>query len=247
VAGTGSSLPSAGTTVTLGGAGNGGGAGKPSSPTAGASTAGGANGGAGSSSGAAGTTGSAGASTGGTKLPFTEDFEDGEAQNFVPFSDKGAAGKWQVVTDGTSKVYQPAAALAQLEFAVGGSSSWTDVVMSVRVKLKDADSGANIAIRFKDAKTYLVLEMAEGKYKLRGRADGSTQDLIAPSPKPTIVAGTWYKVGIVAKGTTVSLTLDDKAIGSPVMCNAALNSGGVALGVAEGSAAFDDLSVTAAP
>jgi len=251
MAGSGSSLPSAGTTGALGGAGNGGGAGKSSTGTAGSSTAGSANGGAGggagSSNGAAGMTGSAGSSPGGTKLPFSEDFEDGAAQNFVPFSDKGGAGKWEVVTDGASKVYQPAAALAQLEFAVGGSTTWTDVAVSVRVKLKDADSGANIAIRFKDAKTYLVLEMAEGKYKLRGRANGSTTDLISPSPKPVITAGTWYTVGMTAKGTTATLTLDGKQIGSPAMCNAAISNGGVALGVDSGSASFDDLKVTAAP
>jgi hypothetical protein len=117
----------------------------------------------------------------------------------------------------------------------------------VKVRLADADSGAQIVLRFKEPKTYLFVEMAEGKYKLRARADGSTQDLVSPSPKPTIVAGTWYTVGIVAKGTTVSLTLNDMPIGSPAMCNAAISNGGVALGVAEGSVAFDDLSVTAAP
>jgi len=184
--------------------------------------------------------------TGSTSLPFTEDFDDGEADGFIPYNDKGTPGPWVVVADGGGKVYQPQAAVSALEFAVGGSATWTDATMTVKVRLNDADADARVVLRFKEPKTYLVLEMAEGKYKLRGRAAGSTTDLISPSPKPVIAAGTWYTVGITAKGTTVSLTLDGKPIGSPVMCNAAISNGGVALGLDSGSASFDDLHVTAA-
>jgi Domain of Unknown Function (DUF1080) len=249
--GSGSILPQAGTTSTptagttsKGGTSSGG----TSSGTAGSSHAGSASGGAGG--GSAGTKGTAG--TGGTKpastgLPFTEDFEDGDANGFIPYNDKATAGAWVVVADGASKVYQPQAAVSALEFAVGGSTTWTDVAMTVKVRLNDADSDAQVILRFKEPKTYLVLEMAEGKYKLRGRAAGSTTDLISPSPKPVITAGTWYTVGITAKGTTVTLTLDGMPIGSPVMCNAAISNGGIALGLDAGSASFDDLSVTAAP
>jgi Concanavalin A-like lectin/glucanases superfamily len=182
-----------------------------------------------------------------TGLPFTEDFEDGVADGFIPYNDKATPGPWVVVADGAGKVYQPQAAVSALEFAVGGSTKWTDVAMTLKVRLNSADTDAQIILRFKEPKTYLVLEMAEGKYKLRGRAAGSTTDLISPSPKPVITAGTWYTVGITVKGTTVSLTLDGTAIGSPVMCNAAISNGGVAFGMDSGSASFDDLSVTAAP
>lgn len=182
-----------------------------------------------------------------TNLPFVEDFEDGVANGFIPYNDKSTAGPWNVVADGAGKVYQPQAAVSALEFAVGGSTTWTDVAMTVKVRLNDADTDAQVIIRFKEPKTYLVLEMAEGKYKLRGRAAGSTTDLISPSPKPVITAGTWYTVGITAKGTTVNLTLDGKPIGSPVMCAAAISNGGVAFGMDSGSASFDDLNITAAP
>jgi hypothetical protein len=182
-----------------------------------------------------------------TNLPFVEDFEDGKADGFIPYNDKGTAGPWVVVADGAGKVYQPQAPVSALEWAVGGSTTWTDVAMTMKVRLNGADSDAQIIIRFKEPKTYLVLEMAEGKYKLRGRAAGSTTDLISPSPKPVITAGTWYTVGITAKGTTVSLTLDGKAIGTPVMCAAAISNGGVAFGMDSGSASFDDLNITAAP
>jgi hypothetical protein len=182
-----------------------------------------------------------------TNLPFTEDFEDGEPNGFIPWNEDMMAGQWAVVADAANKVYQPQAAVAELEFAVGGSTSWTDVTFTVKVRLNDPDSGAQIVLRFKEPKTYLVVEMAEGKYKLRGRADGSTQDLVAPSPKPVITAGTWYTVGVTAKGSMVSLTLDGVPIGAPTTCNAAISNGGIALGVAEGSVSFDDLSVVAAP
>lgn len=246
VGGSGSILPQAGTTSSTAGTASKAGASNGGPGTAGSSASGGAGGGS------AGTNGSAGKAGGpttptNTNLPFIEDFEDGTANGFIPYNDKATPGPWSVVADGAGKVYQPQAAVSALEFAVGGSTTWTDVAMTVKVRLNDADTDAQIILRFKEPKTYLVLEMAEGKYKLRGRAAGSTTDLISPSPKPVITAGTWYTVGITAKGTTVSLTLDGKAIGSPAMCAAAISNGGVAFGMDSGSASFDDLSVTAAP
>jgi len=215
---------------------------------AGTSHAGSASGGVGGgSAGTSGTAGTGGSKPANTNLPFTEDFEDGVANGFIPYNDKSTPGPWVVVADGAGKVYQPQAAVSALEFAVGGSTTWTDVAMTVKVRLNDADTDARIILRFKEPKTYLVVEMAEGKYKLRGRAAGSTTDLISPSPKPVIAAGTWYTVGITAKGTSVSLTLDGTPIGSPVMCNAAISNGGIAVGMDSGSASFDDISVTAAP
>ena len=242
-----SALPQAGTSVSSAGTTSkaGSGSGGTGTGTAGSSSAGSAGKGGGG-----GSTGGTSTGTGGktsTDLPFTEDFEDGVANGFIPWNDKATAGVWEVITDGAGKIYQPKAALSDLEFAVGGSTSWTDVAMTVKVRLNDADTDGQVVLRFKEPKTYLVLEIAEGKYKLRGRAAGSTTDLISPSPKPVITAGTWYTVGITAKGTTVSLTLDGKAIGSPVMCAAAISNGGVALGADSGSISFDDLSITAAP
>lgn len=194
----------------------------------------------------AGSGGSGGAKPANTNLPFSEDFEDGEANGFIPWNEDMMAGAWGVVADTNGKIYQPAAAVGELEFAVGGSTTWTDVAFTVRVRL-NAESEAQIVMRFKEPKTYLVVEMAEGKFKLRGRSDGSTADLISPSPKPVINAGTWYKVGVTAKGSMVSLTLDDMPIGTPASANAAISNGGIALGVAEGTVAYDDVSVAAAP
>ncbi|MDF3066352.1 MAG: cellulose-binding protein [Polyangiaceae bacterium] len=208
----------------------------------------GAGGGTGTSGSGSGTSGTS--STGGTptiSLPLSETFEDGTADGFMPWNEDLMPGEWAIVADGATKVYQPTAAVAELEFAVGGKTSWTDVALTVKVKLADAESGAQIVVRFKDAKTYLFIEMAEGKFKLRGRANGSTEDIVTPSPKPEIKAGTWYTVGVTVKGTTASLTLDGTPIGAPAMCDPLISNGGVALGVAEGSVAFDDLTVTAAP
>jgi hypothetical protein len=239
---------SSGGKTAIGGAGSGG----KSTGTAGAGQAGGAGKGAGGGSGNGGAGSKGGAGSGPTKpanlnLPYTEDFEDGEPNGYLPWNQDMTQGMWAVVDDAGGKVYQPQAPVSDLEFAVGGSTTWTDVAMTVKVRLADDASGAQIVLRFKDPKTYLVVEMAVGKYKLRGRADGSTTDLISPSPKPVIVPGTWYTVGITAKGTTVTLTLDGAPIGSPVMCSTLISNGGIALGVAEGSVSFDDVHVDVAP
>lgn len=213
---------------------------------------------AGSGSGGTGTAGAAGhAGSGGsggtapvkpanTNLPYSEDFEDGEPNGFIPWNEDRTEGPWSVVDDAAGKIYQPQAAVGELEFAVGGSTTWTDIAFTVKVRLNDADSIAQIVLRMKEPKTYLVVEMGEGRYKLRGRTDGSTQDLVAPSPKPVIAAGTWYTVGVTAKGTAVELTLEGMPIGTGA-ADAAISNGGIALGVAEGSVSFDDVSVVAAP
>jgi len=248
-----STLPQAGSPGASAGTSSSGGAGGGSGGTASAAAGGGHAGSGGSSAAGASVGGASGSSgSGGTKpasmsLPFSEDFEDGAANGFIPYNDQGTPGPWVVVADGAGKIYQPQAAVSALELAVGGSTTWTDVAMTVKVRLNDADTDARVILRFKEPKTYLVVEMAEGKYKLRGRAAGSTTDLVSPSPKPVITAGTWYNVGVTAKGTTVTLTLDGKPIGSPVMCNAAISNGGIAVGVDSGSASFDDISVTTAP
>jgi hypothetical protein len=245
----GSESSTAGTTATeMGGSGSGG----KSTGTAGMSHAGSAGKGAGGGSGSGSGGSTAGGGSGPTKpanlnLPYTEDFEDGQPNGFLPWNEDMTQGMWAVVADADGMVYQPQAAVADLEFAVGGSTTWTDVAMTVKVRLADDSSGAQIVMRFKDPKTYLVVEMGVGKYKLRARANGSTTDLISPSPKPVIVPGTWYTVGLTAKGTSVILTLDGTAIGSPVMCNALISNGGIALGVAEGSASFDEVHVEVAP
>jgi hypothetical protein len=255
--GSGNGPSSAGKGNGSGGGGSGGTGVLPNAGTA-SSTAGTANK-AGSGSGGAGTAGAggkAGAPAGGsggmpptkpanTNLPYSEDFEDGEPNGFIPWNEDLAAGTWSVIDDAAGKIYQPAAAVSELEFAVGGSTTWTDITFTVKVRLNDADSSAQIVLRMKEPKTYLVVEMGEGKYKLRGRADGSTEDLVAPSPKPVITAGTWYTVGVTVKGSAVDLTLDGTSIGTGT-ANAAISNGGIALGVAEGSVSFDDVSVVAA-
>lgn len=254
--GSGNATSSAGKSSGSGGGGSGGTGVVPHAGTT-SSTAGTAQGGSGKGgAGTAGTGGKAGAPSGGaggmppvkpadTNLPYSEDFEDGEPNGFIPWNEDLAAGTWSVVDDAGGKIYQPAAAVGELEFAVGGSTTWTDVTLTVKVRLNDAESRAHVVLRMKEPKTYLVVEMAEGTYKLRGRADGSTTDLVAPSPKPAITAGTWYTVGITAKGGAVELTLDGMSIGTGT-ADASISNGGIALGVAEGSVSYDDVSVVAA-
>jgi hypothetical protein len=239
--------------VPGGGAGGGGAtagssAGRPPSVAGTGPHAGSGGGGNGGAAGANGTGGSGGSSSRpvDTNLPFSEDFEDGQANGFLPWNEDLTAGTWDVVPDGAGMVYQPHAPVSELELAVGGSSDWSDVSFSVKARLANEESGANLLVRMKDPDTYLVVEMAVGKYKLRGRADGSTQDLVAPSPKPIIIAGTWYTVGVIAKGSAVTLMLDDAVIGSAT-AQPAISNGGIAVGVAEGSASFDDVRVVAPP
>jgi len=249
-AGNASSLPPKG--GTGGGSGGTGVIPKAGSPSAAAGTtakAGNGNGGSGTAGEASGGSGGSGGmkpvAPANTNLPYNEDFEDGEPNGFIPWNEDVNPGMWAVVDDPVGKIYQPAGAVSELEFAVGGSTTWTDVKLTVKVRINDADSRAHILLRMKEPKTYLVVEMAEGTFKLRGRADGSTTDLVAPSPKPVVTPGMWHEVGIVAKGTAVELILDGTSIGTAT-ANALISNGGIGLGVAEGSVSYDDVSVVVA-
>jgi hypothetical protein len=109
--------------------------------------------------------------------------------------------------------------------------------------------------RWADAKSYVVIEFRpgdssdpKGDMKLRQSDGGSTSDLCRFKPA-SVLPNTWYTIGLSVSGglgSTATLLFD----GQPVMADkpCALTkekpvAGGVALGIQNGSAAFDDVLV----
>ena len=227
------------------------------------SASGGSSGSAGSAgSGTAGAAGSAGTSagssgSGGTGAPMGtllfEDFEDGNADGWIADVDDGndLVGNWAVVTEAASKVYKEQTEYSDPSWTVGGRLDWKDQAAETKVQFVSSAAGdaiAYLAVRLSSKERYYFLEFqaneTNGSLKVRKRVDGSTTDLI-PSHKTgmPVGPGTWYTIGLSAVGTTITAKLNGTVIGTAT--DSALANGGIALGIRDAVAIFDDVKVTA--
>jgi hypothetical protein len=215
-------------------------------------------GGTGSSAGGTGSSaGGTGSGTGGsgvvhppadTALPYTEDFEDGEANGWIDSVDQERAplGTWAVVDDPDGgKVYQETTPTDDPSWAVGGDYAWTDQHFETKMKIVSgsADAFIIIAMRFSSFDSYLFVEITSDRIKLRDGGTDSTVDVGTFDIDPPLVDGAWHTYGVSAIGTNMTVYFD----GAPVITgtSSTTTAGGIALGVRDCVAAFDDVSVTA--
>lgn len=83
----------------------------------------------------------------------------------------------------------------------------------------------------------------DNQMKLRVKADGSTSDIGTTHKFPTpLVDGTWYTIGISAKGPMLAAYFDGMVVASGM--NASVTSGGIALTATDAVVSFDDVTVT---
>ena len=252
-------------------AGSGGSSGGGTSGSAGASASGGTAGSSGSSgsggssgssgsAGSGGTSGSSGSGSGGTGANppagflLFDDFEDGDAKGWISDVNNGNdVGNWAVVAGMTSQVYKQQTEYSDPSWAVGGDLAWTDQVVETKLQFTSSSAGdpvGYLAARLQSKDRYYFLEFhsnaTNGSIKVRKRVDGSTTDLITSTKlgKPIIV-GTWYTIGLSVVGTTLTASFDGNPVGTAT--DSALTNGGMALGIVDAVAEFDDVKVTAAP
>lgn len=179
-------------------------------------------------------------------LPYTEDFEDGFANDFIADIDDelAALGSWSVADDGGNQVYQQTQVTDDYTFAVGGDFHWTDQRFESRFKVLSgvADGIVLIAARVADFDHYYYLEISESRIKLRIRNDGNV-DITEWDLPADMLENEWHTVVLSAIGTTVSVEFDGAV--AMTVTDAQLSSGGIAFGARDCSVAFDDVSVTA--
>jgi hypothetical protein len=254
LAGTGGA-PSTGGIASTGGAPMTGGA-APTGGATGSSTGGASNTGADASAGRGGSSGATGGGgNGGTGLPpgvlWFDNFEDGDTKGWVADADDGTnVGSWAVVTDGATKVYKEQNEYSDQSWTVGGDVAWTDQHLETKVEFVSTSNGdaiAYLAVRLTTKDTYYFLEFhanaTNGSLKVRKRVSGSTTDLVSSykTGMPVIV-GTWYTIGLSAIGSTITGYFNGAPIGNAT--DTELTHGGVALGIVDGVAEFDEVKVT---
>lgn len=207
------------------------------------------------SGGAIATGGSSGSAGMGAMLPagvlWFDDFEDGDTAGWIADMNSGDhVGDWAVVNDGATNVYQEQTQYSDPSWAVGGDLAWTAQILEAKVKFvsSSGDAVAYLAVRFQNREAYYFLEFHEnetnGSLKIRKRVNGSTTDLISSySTEMPVVSGTWYTIGLSAVDSTITAYFNGTMIGTAT--DAELSNGGIALGIVDAVAAFDDVTVSA--
>jgi hypothetical protein len=247
--------------------GTGGQAGPGSGGSTGAGQGGSASGqggrGVGGTTGIGGRVGGGGSGVGGTIVTgpganLTETFEPpGVTQRWLApqSSDSTPCGAWSVVAEGTNHVYQQtstACTSSNPSWAAGGSVDWVDMRLKVKVRFEAATSAnatITIAVRYLNPKDLYWLEFSnDGRLKIRTRTlNTSSVDVatLASNMRVSVPDGQWTTIGLSISGTTVSAYLGDNPA-APSLTGTAGGQvkGGIAIGVSNGTASFDDVVVT---
>ena len=195
------------------------------------------------STGTAGTTGAAGTSGSGTVL-FSDDFETGNASQWIT----NGTGTAAVVTDG-SQVYELTNLTSKVYLAAAGKTTWTDQVISARIKILSFNGSsssyyAGLCGRLADASDYYCAALrSDGKLAIRADIAGSSNTLgNSVTVNPAITTGTFYTVKLEIIGTTINVYLNGAL--SDTVTDASIPAGGVGLLVDNADAEFDDVTVT---
>lgn len=215
--------------------------------------------GTGGRTGTAGATGSGGAVVIGPTANLMDGFETGDVNQrwLAPqSSDSTPCGTWAVVADGaTNHVYSQtstACTSSNPSWAAGGNIDWVDMRLQVRVRF-DASATTStkitIGVRYNDPKDVYFIEYTnDGRIKIRERTTSSTTDVVsnASNARIPVPNGTWSTIGLGIKGGTISAYLGTDPAAAAVLTGTAAGQvkGGIALGVADGTASFDDVLVT---
>src|SRR5262245_44934861 len=198
-----------------GGAGGGGGSG--AGGAAGTVGSGGASGSAGSAGagGGAGSGGAAGRGGSGGNCPgvFCDDFEDGDANGWVPIG-----GTWSVVGDGSS-VYRGANGPGN---SIAGAATWTDQTVEARVKVVQfgntkAGFRAGVIARYANTTSFYVF-LYDGRGALRLLKDGDLPPSHAGACAKidaNLTAGSWHTLKLVVSGST-TVRLQTFLDGAPI-------------------------------
>lgn len=193
-----------------------------------------------------------GGRTGGSVIPnFLDDFEDGNTETWIPVPDPPST--WTVVMDGTTKVAQSSSPNSDEAVLVGGNVNWTDQVVEAKVKLVSGSVSSSrifLYARFKDLDNYYYMYLEDDEIQVRRWVNRSSTTItrvkipiVPPATDPQVMLNTWYTLKLAVRGGTVTGYVNGLAT-PDFVDTAPITNGGIAIGVSEGTASFDDVRVT---
>jgi hypothetical protein len=188
--------------------------------------------------------------TGGGGALFSDNFEDGNANGWTPFT----ASQWVVITDGT-RVYQRNSTAANWNDSRAGSTSWTNQSVEARVKVvqfagSSTSYMANVYARHNGGtpsagSAYYGALRSDGRLVLRKRLNGSNSSLVTVSAG--ITASTWYtlRLEVTSSGSSANLKLFLNGVlrAQHTDSSNVLTAGQIGVGSYGARAEFDDIVV----
>jgi Concanavalin A-like lectin/glucanases superfamily len=171
---------------------------------------------------------------------FSEDFQDGNATGWIT-----SGGTWSVITDGTFAYTQSTLMNSLMVSAATGI--WTDQAVEARVKVLQFNGQstsylAAVYARFTDVNNHYYLALqSDGNLKVKAKIGGSNSSL-GSSLAVNVTTGVWYTIKLEVKGQTLKAYFNGTLMETDT--NAALASGGIAVGGVNAAAVFDDIKVT---
>jgi len=175
---------------------------------------------------------------------FSDDFEDGNADDWLPLR-----GDWAVVDDGSGnfvyEMLQPDPPQEQRTMA--GDLSWADYAVEARVKITNPNgtNRAYVCGRLQDFNNYyaasLYMNSSGGKLELRKKYQSSTQPNLADKAYP-LSTDVWYTVKLEFIGSTINMYVN--GVLELTATDADMPSGAIGLDAYRTSVQYDDVVVT---
>jgi len=204
-------------------------------------------GGAGGEGGASGGAPAGGEGGSGPDTVFFDDFEDGDADGWLPTS-----GSWLIASD-DSDVYEQtdAGSTSQFLSAVSGTC-WTDQVVEAKVKIvtfngNSTSNAAGLYARYVSAQTHYLIGMDSGNngelfIGRRVQSTSNAPERIETKTNMGWETDRWYTLRLEVVGSSLKGYLDD--VLQLETTDPSITSGGVAVGARHVNVRFDDVKVT---
>jgi hypothetical protein len=186
---------------------------------------------------------------------FADNFEGDSGAPPWAFAATGGTPAWAIVAgDAGSKFYSGTLnSNSNIALAANGNATWTDVSVEAKVRIRmfggsSTSFFAGLCVRVASADTfYCVALRSDGRLGIRGKAAGQSAANLAGadiSVTPPISADVWYTLRVVTHGSAVTVYYNGTMVETVTLPGCPSAGGGIALGLANATADFDDVRVT---
>lgn len=170
------------------------------------------------------------------QMPFLADMENADVLTGWAFD----AEEWRLVTEGGNTALVGASGLSSSLAILGNEvPEWTesdaaDIILRMRLRLQDVNSGGRIIFRYSPSSGYYVLEVTGGRIVLRrgpaGQISRSNELNMANGVVTNVVnIGTWYELIAWIEGGRIYVYLDRQLIISANDISSPLPAGAILL------------------
>jgi hypothetical protein len=191
-------------------------------------------------------------------LLFSDDFEGDGGFGAWLQQTTGSTASWSIVAaDAGSKVYSGTITNnSSIALAANGNTAWSDVSVEAKIRVRNFPSSstsyfAGLCVRVVDLSNFSCVALrSDGRIGIRSRTAGASPSNLSGADitvTPAITTNVWYSLKVVVRGSAISIYFNGASVPSETVTPPGCfpGNGAVALAVANGTAEFDDVRVTA--